>query len=343
MVGILARLSTQVRLAAALLALTFMIAMASPVSAQQPTSVDPNAAVVPEQQMLKELNKIQGLGTIPDKKSYVLEHPAGREWREFRTVTLKWIGGIAIIGMVLVLAIFYLWRGPMRVKAGYSGVKILRFDVIERFTHWLTASTFIVLGITGLNISFGRSLLLPILGLQAFSTWSEAAKYAHNYLSFAFTIGVVVMFLMWLGRNFPTAADVTWVKQAGGMFDKDDSTHPPAYKFNAGQKMLFWLIMMASAAMIVTGFMLLFPFYYGLNIGDMELAEVFHGVVGMLFVSLVVAHIYLGTLGMEGAFEAMSQGTVDVNWAKEHHNLWYAEEVQGSAKGRAKQAMHPAE
>ena len=112
------------------------------------------------------------------------------------------------------------------------------------------------------------------------------------------------------------------------------NTHPPAHKFNAGQKLLFWLIMLASLAMIITGFVLLFPFYYGLNVGNMELAEIFHAVVGVLFVSLICAHIYLGTVGMEGAFQAMNDGMVDVNWAKEHHNLWYKEEVQAGAAER---------
>ena len=326
------------RFIAGAFALAVLLATA-PASAQQPSSVNPTASAVKEQQLLDQLHTVKGLGTIPDTKSYVLEHPAGRDWREFRTVYLKWIGGIAILGMIAVLAIFYLWRGPMRVKEGVSGVRILRFDAFERFVHWLTASTFVVLGLTGLNVSFGRSLLLPLMDPQAFSNWSEWAKFTHNYLSFAFTLGVVLMFLMWVGRNFPTAADVTWVKMGGGMFDKSDSTHAPAWKFNAGQKLLYWLVMLASLAMIISGFMLLFPFYYGLDIGNMELAEIFHGVVAMLFISLICAHIYLGTLGMEGAFDAMGDGYVDVNWAKEHHNLWYQNEIE--PQGRA--AAQPAE
>ena len=156
-----------------------------------------------EQQLLDQLKVIQGLGTIPDTKSYVLEHPAGRDWREFHTVTLKWIGGIAILGMLALLAIFYLWRGSMKVRAGFPGTTILRFNAFERFVHWLTAVSFIILGITGLNITFGRSLLLPWMGPEAFSTWAEWAKYSHNYLSFAFTLGVVLMFLMWVGEQLP--------------------------------------------------------------------------------------------------------------------------------------------
>lgn len=339
----MAKLVAHMRLIAGAFALACLIAMSAPVSAQQPNSVDPNAAAVKEQQLLQQLKTIEGRGTIPDVRSYVLEHPAGREWREFHSVTLKWIGGIAIIGMLLILVVFYLWRGPMRVKSGYSGVAVLRFDMMERFVHWLTAITFVVLGITGLNITFGRAMLLPWMGPDAFSTWSEWGKYTHNYLSFAFTFGVVLMFLMWIARNLPTAADAVWLKMGGGMFDKSNNTHAPAHKFNAGQKILFWLIVLASAAMIISGFMLLFPFYYGLTVGNMQLAEIFHGVVGVLFVALILGHIYLGTVGMDGAFQAMSDGNVDLNWAKEHHNLWLEEEKARTGSNAAAAGRQPAE
>jgi formate dehydrogenase subunit gamma len=328
------KLLAKVRFIAGALALAFMLAFLvatvapAPVLAQNGTM-----AATSEQQMLNQLKggAIHGIVSIPDQKAANLEHPAGRSWQTFHTVYLKWIGGIAILGMLLLLVIFYLWRGTMRIEGGRSGRTIMRFNAFERFVHWLTATTFVILGLTGLNISFGRSLLLPLMDPQAFSTWSEWAKYTHNYLSFAFTIGVVLMFLMWIGQNFPTAADVEWLKAGGGM--GKGHAKAPAHKFNAGQKILYWLIVLGGAAMIVSGFMLLFPFYYGLNIGDMELAEVFHGVVGVLFIALIIAHIYLGTLGMEGAFEAMSTGDVDLNWAKEHHNLWVEEQTGGGARG----------
>ncbi len=337
----MAKFLATVRLAVGALALALVVAMATPIHAQQPTSVNPTASAVKERQLLDQLKLIEGRGTIPDTKSYVIEHPAGRDWREFHTVTLKWLGGIAILGMIAILVIFYLWRGAIRVRSGMSGNTILRFNTFERFVHWLTAVSFIILGITGLNITFGRSLLLPWMGPEAFSGWSEWAKYAHNYLSFAFTIGVVLMFLMWIGENFPSAADGEWLRQGGGLFDKDDKTHPPAWRFNAGQKILYWLVILASVAMMISGFMLMFPFYGGLTVGNMELAEIFHGAVGVLFVALILAHIYLGTLGMQGAFDAMGTGNVDVNWAKEHHSLWAEEEL--GAGGRARGAMHPAE
>ena len=326
----MAKLVAHLRLIAGALALAFVVALAVP-AAPAKAQVNPNANAVQEQQLLGKLKVIQGLGTIPDTKSYVLEHPAGRDWRMFRTVYLPWIGGIAILGMLALIVIFYLWRGTIMIEGGRSGRTILRFTSFERFVHWLTATTFVILGITGLNISFGRELILPWLGADSFSAWSEWAKYAHNYLSFAFTLGVVLMFLMWIGQNFPTAADVQWFKMGGGMGKGGD--HAPAYKCNGGQKLLYWFIVLGGAAMMISGYALLFPFYGGLTVGTMELAEIFHGVVGVLFVALIVAHIYLGTLGMEGAFESMVDGNVDLNWAKEHHNLWVEEETQHGAVG----------
>ena len=329
----MAKFFAQIRFIAGALALAFIVATAvpaTPASAQNAPTAAAN-----EQQMLQQFKIIQGRGSIPDVKSYVLEHPAGRDWRTFHTVTLRWIGAIAIIGMIALLAIFFMWRGTMEIDGGRSGRTILRFNAFERFVHWLTAATFIVLGITGLNITFGRSLLLPWMGPQTFSTWSEWAKYSHNYLSFAFTIGVVLSFLIWIGQNFPTAADVEWIKAGGGM--GKSGKHPPAHKFNAGQKFIYWMVMLGGTAMIISGYMLMFPFYYGMTVGNMELAEVFHGVVGMLFIALILVHTYMGTIGMEGAFEAMADGNVDLNWAKEHHNLWVEEEMGRGARGARSQ------
>jgi formate dehydrogenase subunit gamma len=335
----MAKLFAQVRFIAGVLALAFMVVTTVP--ATQASAQNAPTAAANEQQMLQQFKMIQGRGSIPDVKSYVLEHPAGRDWRTFHTVTLRWIGAIAIIGMLALVVIFYLWRGKIEIEGGRSGRTILRFNAFERFVHWLTASTFIVLGITGLNITFGRSVLLPWMGPQAFSTWSEWAKYTHNYLSFAFTIGVVLVFLIWIGQNLPNANDIAWLKRGGNLFSK---THhdAPSGKFNGGQKGLYWLVVLGGAAMIISGYMLMFPFYYGMTVGNMELAEVFHGVVGMLYVALIIAHVYLGSVGMEGAFEAMGEGNVDLNWAKEHHNLWVEEEMGRGARN-ARGAMRPAE
>ncbi len=291
-------------------------------AATQAQSVNPTKNAVSEEQLLRQSKTIRGLGSIPDTKSYTLEQPAGRDWRHFHEVTLRWIGGIAILGMLAVLVIFYLSRGMVRIENGRSGRIIVRFNAFERFVHWVTAVCFVVLALSGLNITFGRALLLPLMSPESFTAWSEWAKYAHNYLSFPFTLGVVLIFLMWLGGNLPTRVDLEWLKRGGGMIGHD---HPPAYRFNAGQKLIYWVVVLGGGAAAVSGYLLIFPFY-GTTIETMQRAEMIHSIVAMLFIAVMLGHIYIGTIGMEGAFEAMGSGTVDVNWAKEHHSLWLEEE-----------------
>src|SRR5437899_7139208 len=317
-----------IRLAVGACAFLLVIAASAPCNAQQ---VKPTASSVKEQQLLQELNRIQGRVSIPDQRSGVLVQPAGRDWREFRNVTLRWIGGIAILGMLAVLVIFYLSRGMVRLESGRSGRTIVRFTAFERFVHWVTAACFIVLAISGLNITFGRPLLLPLIGFDAFSEWSQWAKYAHIYLSFPFTIGVVVIFLIWIAGNIPNKVDVDWLKRGGGMVGHD---HPPAYRLNAGQKAIYCIVIIGGTAVAVSGYRLMFRFYLS-GIGGMKLAQIVHLIVAVLFVAAMLAHIYIGTIGMEGAFEAMGSGTVDVNWAKEHHSLWVEEEQARAASGDA--------
>ena len=225
--------------------------------------------------------------------------------------------------MIVLLGAAYFIVGRLRISAGRSGQKVRRFNAFERFSHWLTAVSFVVLGLTGLNITFGKVLLMPVIGHEAFSGFSEAAKYAHNFVSFAFSIGLVLIVVMWIKDNIPGKVDIDWVKQGGGFIK---SKHAHAGRFNAGEKLVFWFALGAGVAVTSSGFMLLFPFYLT-NIAGMQIAEVVHAVVAVLFVAVIIAHIYIGTLGMEGAFEAMGTGEVDLNWAKEHHDLWLRDQL----------------
>ena len=320
----MATLFAAIRYLLGALALACLVTVTVPASAQQqPSSVNPTASAVKEQDLLRQLNQVQGRITIPDQKAGILEQPAGRDWRRFHQITLRWIGAISIIGVLALLIVFYLWRGMVRIEGGRSGRTLVRFNGFERFIHWMTATCFIILAISGLNITFGKSLLLPLIGAEAFTGWSQWAKYAHNYLSFPFTIGVVVIFLMWIAGNIPNRTDVEWVKKKGGLVGNE---HPPAYRFNAGQKMMYWIVVLGGVAVAVSGYLLMFPFY-GTGIRGMQVAQIVHGVVAVLFVAAMLAHIYIGTIGMEGAFEAMGTGEVDLNWAKEHHRLWLEQEA----------------
>jgi formate dehydrogenase subunit gamma len=317
---------SSIRSALLALAACGLLFVASPAGAQQrnpDASVNPTASSVKEQQLLQEFKRIQGRGTLPDTKSNIIEQPEGQDWRHFHEVTLRWIGAISIIGMLGLLVLFYLVRGMVRLESGRSGRVLVRFNAFERLLHWMTAVTFILLAITGLNITFGKPLLLPLMSPEAFSTWSQWAKYVHNYLSFPFTLGVALIFLMWLAWNFPTRADVQWLMEGGGIVGHK---HPPAYRFNAGQKMIYWIVVLGGGVIAVSGYLLMFPFY-GTNINAMQIAQIVHGVAAVLFVAVMLAHIYIGTIGMEGAFEGMWEGTVDENWAREHHRLWLEREA----------------
>src|SRR5215212_8221457 len=327
-----------IRLVLGAWALLLFVTMSMPSTAQQ---INPTASAMTEQQLLQEINRIQGRVSIPDQRSGVLEQPAGRDWREFRNVTLRWIGGISILGMLAVLVMFYLTRGMVRLESGRSGRNIVRFTAFERFVHWMTATCFIILAITGLNVTFGRPLFARTFGSEAFTTWSQWAKYAHNYLSFPFTLGVVLIFLIWIAGNIPNRVDAEWLKRGGGIVGND---HPPAYRFNAGQKMIYWIVVIGGAAVATTGYLLMFPFY-ATGMEGMQLAQTVHAIVAVLFVAAMLGHIYIGTIGMEGAFEAMGEGTVDVNWAKEHHRLWLEEELArtGPNESQAQPVATPAE
>ena len=180
-------------------ALALLFVVASPAAAQ--LSFKPTAEAVQEDKLLgalKEGDKISGRVSIPDGMAASLIQPAGRDWRDFHRSKLPWIGGISILGMLAVLAIFLMMRGRIRVADGFSGRTILRFASFERFTHWLTASCFIILALSGLNVSFGRTLILPLFGAEAFATMSAWAKLAHNYLAFTRWLLKSIMLLIWI-------------------------------------------------------------------------------------------------------------------------------------------------
>jgi formate dehydrogenase subunit gamma len=311
-------------------AIALLFACAHPAAAQ--LSFKPTAEAVQEDKLLnalKEGDKITGRISIPDSMASSLIQPAGRDWRNFHRSKLPIIGGVAILGMLVLLAIFLMVRGRIRVDHGFSGTRILRFASFERFTHWLTASCFIVLALSGLNISFGRVLIMPLFDADAFATMSGYAKIAHDYLAFPFMLGLIIMFLIWIKDNIPGKIDWQWIKQGGGILS--NGKHPPARRFNAGQKGIFWIVIIGGALMSVSGWFMLFPYLPG-NVTTLQIWTVVHAVIAMLFIAAMLAHIYIGSVGMEGAFDAMGTGEVDLNWAKEHHSLWVEEE---KAKGRA--------
>jgi formate dehydrogenase subunit gamma len=296
---------------------------------------------------------VQGTVSIPDKKAGVVVQSEGENWRNLRNGPLSVYGVWLMGGVIVLLTVFFAIRGRVRTEKGESGETVERFNGVERFTHWLTAASFIVLGLTGLNMLYGRYVILPLIGPEAFSTLTEAGKYAHNFVSFAFMTGIVMMIVLWIRENIPDRHDLTWLAKGGGILVK--GVHVSANKFNAGQKIMFWLVILSGISISMTGLMLLFPFmlepfgptFAVLNIfgtglptdlsviQEMQLTQLWHATLGLLMVALIIAHIYIGSLGMVGAFDGMGSGQIDANWAREHHDLW-AEELE-LGTGRAPQ------
>ena len=316
----------------------------------QPTMVNPEASSVNEQKLLEALKPgagapttINGRVSIPDKKSGNLIQPAGQDWRAFHEGTLHRVGYFAIFGMLTLLGIYFAIRGRVRISGGFSGQMIERFGGLDRFAHWLTSISFLVLGLSGLNLTFGKSIVLPLVGPELFTAITQAGKVAHNYVSFAFVLGLVLMFLLWVKDNFPHPRDIIWIVKGGGLIG---NAHPAAGRFNFGQKLIFWSVILGGAGLSVTGFALMFPFQFPVigalqfnDVGGMQFANVIHGLIGVVLVAIIIAHVYIGTLGMEGAFSAMGSGKVDANWAREHHSVW-ADKVLGPEEPAAKR--HPA-
>jgi formate dehydrogenase subunit gamma len=318
-----------------LLTFTILLALgaaALPALAQQPQSgANPTSASVQEQQMLQEFNRLHGRVTIPDQRAALLEQPQGRQYQTFHEQILPWVSTIIILGMLAILAAFYLWRGRIRIRDEDAGRSVLRFNAFERFTHWMTATSFIVLALTGLNYFFGKRLLMPLLGPDAFAAWSQWAKFAHNFMSWPFMLGVVFMIGIWLRDNLPDRYDLGWLKAGGGFFNR---TEPVAGRFNAGQKLVFWSVVIFGAALSFSGIMMLFPFWL-LDVNGMQVAHYVHSTVGVIMIAIILAHIYIGTLGIEGAYDAMWSGRVSLTWARHHHRAWLDEQGAKTASGPA--------
>jgi formate dehydrogenase subunit gamma len=271
---------------------------------------------------------VSGTVSIPDKKAGVLVQSDGDAWRVLRNGPVSVWGGWLLLATVLLLAVFFALRGRIRIQAGFSGRLVRRFTDIEVFTHWMTASSFVVLGLTGLNVLYGKFVLLPVIGPEAFATLSLWGKYAHDFLAFPFMVGLIMMTVLWVRSNIWDRHDLGWLLRLGGLFS--EGVHPPAAKFNLGQKLIFWAVILGGIVMSLSGLVLLLPFAFG-TIQDMQLMQVVHAVTGLVLIAIMIAHIYIGSLGMEGAFSAVGTGLVDENWAGENHSAWEPEPEEGTA------------
>ncbi len=315
----------------------------------------------------------RGNVSIQDLKAGVMVQSEGDNWRNIRNGPVVTYGWWGLAGIVALIALFFAYRGRIPISAGPSGRRIERFSALERTAHWLTAGSFVVLALTGLNMLYGRYLFaMDPAGdagdftavHKAFAAVTYYGKFIHTFIGFSFAVGVVLMIVVWIRHNVPNKHDFVWLAKGGGILVK--GVHVPAHKFNAGQKIVFWLVVLMGVSITWSGLGLIFPYqitpfgetFVALNaigfnlpadlapLQEMQLTQVWHAIVGLIFIAFIIAHIYIGTLGMVGAFDAMNSGHVDENWAREHHDLWVAEltgESGSAAGGGAGEATRPAE
>jgi len=303
-----------------------------------------------------------GQGTVAGQnpEAGLMIQSQGENWRQIRNGPLPMYSAWAILGILFLLSVFFAFRGRMKIAHGPSGKTITRFTLIERGSHWLLASSFIILALSGLNLIFGKTLLLPIIGAGAFSALTIFGKFVHNYVGFAFMVALVLVAVLWIIHNIPNRHDLVWLLRGGGMLG---GGHPPAKKFNAGQKIIFWIVILCGVSISMSGWALLNPFtttmmadtaaisnsIFGTSfatdlgpIQEQQLQTLWHSIMAVFMIVVIIAHIYIGSVGMEGALDAMTTGEVDTNWAKEHHALW-VEEVEAGGNPALKTKAQPAE
>lgn len=262
----------------------------------------------------------EGNVALPGSEQGVLIQSAGWDWQIIRNEQVIRYGGQLLLAVLAAIALFYLARGRIKIHSGRSGRVIPRFTLAQRIAHWFAATLFVLLAISGLIILFGKDVLMPVLGPHAFALVTSAAMQGHNLFGPLFLPAVLAIMVLFIKGNAPRLVDISWLLKAGGLF----GGHASSGKYNAGQKIWFVLTIVLGLAISVSGFLLLFPDYLG-DRNQAQLANLAHGIAAVIFIAVGIGHAYIGSIGMEGALEAMSTGTVDENWAKEHHDLWYAE------------------
>jgi len=253
---------------------------------------------------------------------------AGEAWRQVRNDWIIPYGAALLFVTLLALAIFYFARGSIKLHGAETGRKIERFTPFERATHWSNAIAFVTLAISGIVMAFGKFFLLPIMGGALFGWLSYALKNIHNFMGPLFVVTTIFMIVTFIRSNWPSADDLKWLMRAGGLFGGKEV---PSHRFNAGEKVVFWGgVLFLGSIVIASGLFLdkLIPGMAYLR-GDMQIAHMVHAVATLFMMAMILGHIYIGTLGMQGAYKAMRTGYVDETWAREHHELWYDDIAAG--------------
>jgi formate dehydrogenase subunit gamma len=318
------------------------LCLAATMAAAQSPAVNPNEAADARAQQQRQITQplnnqpvwsevrsgAPQVTTVKGRETNVLIQPEGQTWRALRVPIVFW-GGILLALAVLGLAAFYLLRGTMAAPPKPGDRIIERFSPMDRYAHWFVAIVWVALAITGLVLSLGKAVLLPLIGYTLFSWLATLAKLVHNFIGPLLIIGVPWLFVRFIRDNGITGEDIRWFANIVDYFKGHEY---PSDRFNAGEKTVFWLVLVvASTVLIVTGLILVFP-NFDQTRSTMQVANVVHMIAAYLSIALACVHVYLGTIGMEGAYRAMRDGNVAASWAEHHHQRWHQRIVAGKAR-----------
>ncbi len=247
---------------------------------------------------------------------------AGEAWRQVRNQWILPYGGALLLIAALAVGMFYWRKGGMGGHEPDTGRLIERFTYFERAAHWSVAISFAILAVSGIVMALGKFFLLPILGATLFGWLTYALKTAHNFAGPVFAVALLIFIIAYLRDNLPRAGDLGWLAKGGGMFSGE---HVPSGRFNAGEKIVFWGGAIVLGLVVVASGLVLNKLVPGMEYtrSQMQIANIVHGVSSFLMMAMFIGHIYMGTLGVKGAYQAMRTGYVDESWAKEHHELWH--------------------
>ncbi len=270
----------------------------------------------------------EGYTSLPGREMGVLVQSAGETWRQIRNGPVTFYGGWLVVIVTLIVAGIYFALGPVKLHDKPTGRMVERFTAAERWAHWVMGISFVVLAVTGLILLFGKHVLLPVIGYTLFAWLSALSKNLHNFVAPLFAVSLLIFIIMYLKDNLPKAHDFSWFAKAPGFFA---GKHVASGRFNGGEKAWFWGgVVVLCLALVGSGAVLLFPNFDQLRL-TMQQMSVIHMVAAVLVIAAAIGHIYMGTIGVEGAYQAMRSGYVDEVWAKEHHEYWY-NEVKGGAR-----------
>jgi formate dehydrogenase subunit gamma len=267
---------------------------------------------------------VPGYSGVEGQERGVLIQNGGQNWREIRNGLVAsvspWVLAVVFFG----IGVFFIVNGQDKLEERPSGTRIRRWSLAERVLHWVTATLFVVLAVTGFSMLFGRRVLIPVFGLHGFAGYAQVAKTIHNYTGPFFFAGVLLEIIAWVRYNIPRKMDFVWFKNLGRMVGSGPRPH--AGRINGGEKAWFWTMATIGAAVCIAGLIMDFP-NFGQTRLTMQIANIVHASLATLFLAAAFGHIYIGTIGAEGTFEGMWKGEVSAEWAKQHQDLWYEEKV----------------